>query len=126
MQNELAMAGKHDASMKEIRAFVQRRCQYAQIPTNSSTQPFNQMSAPQPPAAAPQTSNSQPQQNREAKRKFDGQYRHCGIHGQKCKSGQNVENDSDKKPKTDPRIPTRNPLPSLVKHSNPNPNTIQN
>ena len=82
MQNELAMAGKHDASMEEIQTFVQRRCQYAQLlPTNSSAQPFNQMSAPQQPAAAPQNSQSQHQQNRETKRKFDGQCRHCCIHG---------------------------------------------
>ena len=84
MQNELAIAGKHDASMEEIRTFVQRRCQYAHLlPTNSSAQPFNQMSAPQPPAAAPQNSQSQLQQNREKKRNFDDQCRHCGIHGHK-------------------------------------------
>ena len=41
------MAGKRDASMEEIRIFVQRSCQYAQLhPTNSSTQPFKQMRAP--------------------------------------------------------------------------------
>ena len=84
MQNELATASKHDASMEEIRTFVQRRCQYAQlIPNTTGAQPFNQISAPQPNVAAPQTSNAQPQQNREAKRKFDGQCRHCGIHGHK-------------------------------------------
>ena len=48
MQNELAMAGKHDATMEEIRKFVQRRCQYAQLlPNTTNAQPFNQMSAPQ-------------------------------------------------------------------------------
>ena len=74
MQNELAMAGKHDASMEENRTSVQRRCQFAQLlPTTSSAQPFNQMSTPEPPTAVPQSSNSQPQQNRETKRKFDGQ-----------------------------------------------------
>ena len=84
MQNEFAMAGKHDASMEEIRTFVQRRCQYAQlIPNTTSAQPFNQISAPRPNVAAPQTSNAQPQQNRETKRKFNGQCRHCGIHGHK-------------------------------------------
>ena len=37
MQNELAMAGKHYASMEEVRTFVQRRYQYAQLlPTTSS------------------------------------------------------------------------------------------
>ena len=41
------------------------------------------MSAPQSPAAGPQNSQSQLQQNRETKRKFDGQCRHCGIHGHK-------------------------------------------
>ena len=84
MQHELAMAGKHDASIEEIRTFVQRRCKYAQlIPSTSSAQPFIQMSAPQPNVAAAQSSNSQLQQNRETKRKFDGQCRHCGIHGHK-------------------------------------------
>ena len=84
MQNELAMAGKRDASMEEIRTFVQRRCQYAQlIPNSTSAQPFNQISAPQPNAATPPTSTSQPQQSRETKRKFDRQCRHCGIHGHK-------------------------------------------
>ena len=84
MQNELAMAGKHDASMEEIRTFVQRRCQYAQlIPNTTSAQPFNQISAPQPNAATPPTSTAQPQQTRETKRKFDVQCRHCGIHGHK-------------------------------------------
>ena len=84
MQNELAMAGKHDASMEEIRTFVQRRCQYAQlIPNTTSAQPFNQISAPQANAATPPTSTAQPQQTRETKRKFDGQCRHCGIHGHK-------------------------------------------
>ena len=84
MQNEPVMAGKHDASMEEIRTFVQRRCQYAQlIPNTTSAQPFNQISAPQPNVAAPQTCNAQPQQNRETKRKFDGQCRNCGIHGHK-------------------------------------------
>ena len=83
MQNELAMAGKHDASMEEIRKFVQRRCQYAQLIPNATAQPFNQISAPQPNVAAPQPSNSQPTQNKETKRKFDGQCRHCGIPGHK-------------------------------------------
>ena len=83
MQNELAMAGKHDASMEEIRTFVQRRCQYAQLIPNATPQPFNQISAPQPNVATQQSSNSQPTQNRETKRKFDGQCRHCGITGHK-------------------------------------------
>ena len=84
MQNELAMAGKHDPSMEEIRTFVQRRCQYAQlIPNTTSAQPFNQITAPQPNAATPPTSTAQPQEIRETKRKFDGQCRHCGIHGHK-------------------------------------------
>ena len=84
MLNELAMAGKHDTTMEEIRTFVQRRCQYAKLlPNTTNAQPFNQISAPQPNAATPQTSTAQPQQNRETKRKFDGQCSHCGIHGHK-------------------------------------------
>ena len=84
MQNELAMEGKHDAMMEEIRTFVQRRCQYAQLlPVTSSAQPFNQISAPQPHRVTSQTSNSQLQQTMEAKGILDGQCRHCGIHGHK-------------------------------------------
>ena len=80
MQNELAMAGKHDTSMEEFPTIVQRRCQYAQLlPTNSSAQPFNQMSAPQSPATAPQNSQPQPQQNKETKRKLECQCRHCDL-----------------------------------------------
>ena len=61
-QNELAMAGKHDATMEEIRTFVQRRFQYAQLlPNTASALTFNQMSAPQSSTATPQTSNAQPQ-----------------------------------------------------------------
>ena len=42
IQNELAMAGKHDATSEEIKTFVQRRCQYAQlIPNNAGMQPLN-------------------------------------------------------------------------------------
>ena len=111
MQNELAMAGKHDASMEEIRTFVQRRCQYAQLlPKNSSAQPFNQISAPQPPATAPQNSQSLPQENRDTERKFDGQCRHCGIHGHKwavCRKRLREENqgkptNSNSQPVTQP------------------------
>ena len=61
-QIELAMAGKHDGTMEEIRTFVQRRFQYAQLlPNTASALTFNQMSAPQSSTATPQTSNAQPQ-----------------------------------------------------------------
>ena len=89
-QNELAMAGKHDASMEEIRTFIQRRCQYAQlIPNTTSAQPFNQISAPQPNAATPPTSTAQPQQT------------------QVDTSGRNAENGCEKKRK--PKPPTKIP-----------------
>ena len=40
--NELAMAGKHDATVEEIKTFVQRRCQYAQlIPSTPGMQPLS-------------------------------------------------------------------------------------
>ena len=106
MPNELAMAGKHDASREEIRTFVQRRCQHAQlIPNTTSAKPFNQISAPQPNVAAPQTSNAQPQQNKETKREFDGQCRHCGLHGHKWA---NAENASGRKHKPNLRAKPRN------------------
>ena len=44
IQYEYAMAGKHDATIDEIKTFVQRRCQYAQlIPGTSCLQHLNQM-----------------------------------------------------------------------------------
>ena len=110
MQNELAMAGKHDATMEEIRTFVQRRSQYAQLLQNTTNaQPFNQIRAPQPNAATPPTSIVQPQQNRETKRKFDGQCRHCGIHGHKwveCKK--RLREEAQAKPASQkPQQPTQ-------------------
>ena len=43
LQNELAIAGKHDASIGDRKTFVQRRCQYAQLlPNQQLLQPFNQ------------------------------------------------------------------------------------
>ena len=42
MQHEIALAAMHDPSIEEIRLFVQRKCQCAQmLPTTSSAQPFN-------------------------------------------------------------------------------------
>ena len=94
------MAGKHDATMEETRTFVQRRCQYAQLlPNTVGAQPFNQMSAPQSNAATPQTSNTQSQQNRETKKKFDGQCRHCGIHRHKwAESRKRLREEAQAKP----------------------------
>ena len=84
MQNELAVAGNHDASIEQIKTFVQRRCQYAQLmPTTSNAQPFNQIGVQQPPNQGTSSTNNQSQHNREVKRKFDGQCRNCGIHGHK-------------------------------------------
>ena len=58
IQNELAMAGKHDAIVEEIKTFVQRRCRYAQLlPGTSGMQPLNQVFNYQ---AKPHTSGMQP------------------------------------------------------------------
>ena len=123
MQNELAMAGKHDASMEELRTFVQRRCQYAQLIPNTTAQPFNQISAPQPNVAAPQSSNSQPTQNRETKRKFDGQCRHCGITGHKwAECRKRLREEAHNKTTTT----TNNSQPNPPKPRTSNPNTIPN
>ena len=59
IQNELAMAGKHDAKVEEIKSFVQRRCQYAQLlPRTSDMQPLNQVYNYQP-----KQNNAQPTPN---------------------------------------------------------------
>ena len=43
------MAGKHDDKVEEIKTFVQRRCQYAQLlPGTSDMQPLNQVYNYQP------------------------------------------------------------------------------
>ena len=78
------MAGKYDASMEEIRTFVQRRCQLDQVlPATSNASPFNQIRQPQLTTLAPQNTNTQTQPNTEVKRKFEGQCCHYGIHGHK-------------------------------------------
>ena len=49
IQNELAMASKHDAKVEEIKTFVQLRCQYAQLlPGTSDMQPLNKVYNYQP------------------------------------------------------------------------------
>ena len=88
IQNELAMAGKHDAKVEEIKTFVQRRCQYAQLlPGTSDMQPLNQVYNYQPkqnnaqPAHNPNNTEENP--TREVKRRFEGNCRYCNILGHK-------------------------------------------
>ena len=119
MQNELAMAGKHDVTMEEIRTFVKRRCQYAKLlPTTCSAQPFNQFSAPQPHLATSWYSNSQPQQNRENKTKFDGQFRHCGKHGHKWAECRKRYREERQKKSANPTSQTV-ALPNLTNEQKP-------
>ena len=89
IQNELAMAGKHDVTSEEIKTFVQRRCQYAQLlPTPAGMQPLNNIQnypAKQPTnQQTTATSNpGKPTANKEVKRKFEGNCRYCNIVGHK-------------------------------------------
>ena len=89
LQNDLAGAGKQDASNEDIKVFVQRRCQYAQLMLNNSTmQPVNQINQPVEPKPIPpyhkQTeSNHNPIQNKETKKRFDGNCHHYQIYGHK-------------------------------------------
>ena len=84
LQNELAIAGKHNASIEDIKTFVQRRCQYAQLlPNQQLLQPFNQaiqtQDVPTKPVVQKQNTNERPP----IKKKFDGNCRYCAIYGHK-------------------------------------------
>ena len=88
IQNELAMAGKHDAKVEEIKTFVQRRCQYAQLlPVTSDMQLFNQLynyqSKQNNAQPAPNHNNTEKNAIREVKRRFEGNCRYCNILGHK-------------------------------------------
>ena len=124
-QNELAMSGKHDTTMEEIRTFVQRRCQYAQLlPNTVGAQPFNQMSAPQPNAATPQTSNTQ-------STNITGKQRESWMDkavtasymGTKRRS---VRNASDKKHRQNPQTRNNNRQPNRTRPKKTVLNTSQN
>ena len=107
MQNELAMAGKHDATMEEIRTFEQRRCQYAQLLSNTtSAQPFNQMSAPHP--MQPHLRHQPPNPNKTGRRK-QSSTGNAVIAAYTDTSGRNAENGCEMKHK---------PNPPAKKHSN--------
>ena len=88
IQNELAMASKHDATVEGIKTFVQRRCQYAQlIHGTSAMQPLNQaynyqarQQGNQPASANNRSGKSI--SAKEVKRKFEGS-RYCNILGRK-------------------------------------------
>ena len=89
IQNELAMAGKHEATSEEIKTFVQRRCQYAQLLSNTSgMQPLNNLqNYPVKQQANQQTATTnnsgKTTTNKEVKRKFEGNCRYCNIVGHK-------------------------------------------
>ena len=88
IQNELAMAGKHDAKVEEIKTFVQRRCQYAQLlPGTSDMQPLYQIYNYQPKQQnaqpAPNNNTTEKTATREVKRRFEGNCRYCNILGHK-------------------------------------------
>ena len=99
LQNELAMAGKHDATVEEIKTFVQRRCRYAQLFSGTSgmqllNQAFNYQ---------PKQQNTQPASNhnnadktnttKAVKRRFHGICRYCNIPGHKRIDGRKYLRD---------------------------------
>ena len=121
---ELARAGKHDATMEEIRTFVQRRCQYAQLlPNTTNAQPFNQMSAPQPNAATPQTSTAQPQQKKETKKSSTG---NAITAAYMDISGWNAGNGCERKHKLNLRARHHSNQPKLPGTQTKDTNTTQN
>ena len=84
LQNELAIAGKHDASIEDIKTFVQRRCQYAQLlPNQQLLQPFNQVIQTQEAPSKPVVQKRSETERPITKKKFDGTCRYCAIYGHK-------------------------------------------
>ena len=89
IQNELAMAGKHEATSEEIKTLVQRRCQYAQLlPSTSGMQMLNNLqNYPVKQQANQQTATTnnpgKSTTNKEVKRKFEINCRYCNIVGHK-------------------------------------------
>ena len=117
IQNELAMASKHDAKVEEIKTFVQRRCQYAQLlPGTSDMQPLNQVYNYQPiqqnAQPAPNHNNTEKNATREVKRRFEGNYRYCNILGHKwiecCKRLRDEANGITKKTQQRPQTENTN------------------
>ena len=124
MQNELAMAGKHDATMEEIRTFVQRRCQYAQLlPNTTSAQPFNQMSAPQSNAATPPTSTAQPQKTGRQK---ESSTANAVTAAYADTSEWNAEDGCERKHKLNPPAKNYSSQPKLPRTQTTDPSITQN
>ena len=63
LQNKLARAGKHNASIEEMKSFVQQRCQYAQLLPNEQL--------PQPSNQAVQAAGAQPKQENQKRTEID-------------------------------------------------------
>ena len=84
LPDEVAIAGKHDASIDEMKTFVQRRCQYAQLlPNQQLLQPFNQAVQTQGASSKPVSQKRIETDRPQAKKKFDGTCRYCAIYGHK-------------------------------------------
>ena len=89
LQKELPTAGKHNATLGELKKFVHYRCQYPQLLLGTSgMQPSDQAFNYQP-----KQQNAQPASNHknadktntteEVKRRFEGTCRYCNILGHK-------------------------------------------
>ena len=84
LQNELTIAGKHGASIEDIKTFVQRRCQYAQLlPNQQLLQPFNQAIQTQEAPSKLVVQERNETKRPITKRKLDGNCSYCAIYGHK-------------------------------------------
>ena len=111
------MAGKHDASMDEIRTFVQRSCRCAQmLPATSNAQSFNKISQPKLTTLAPRNTNTQTQPNRNL---TDNAVTVVSI----FTNGRSAGNDSGKIPKQNLQTKTRNTQLSPPKQKETTQNT---
>ena len=127
IQNELAMAGKHEATSGKIRTFVQRRCQYAQLlPSNSVMQPLNNLqNYPVRQQAKQQTATTNnPGGNQlQTKRSNENSKATVDIATLSVKNGLTAENVSGTKPTELTPTPT-NALNQTITTNSPRPTNL--
>ena len=85
IQSQLTLAGKQNSSLDDIKQFITRQCQYEQFLAPMNTQPFSQITNPQPAANnEPQPARETEQQATKPRYRFTGECHYCGKIGHKA------------------------------------------
>ena len=131
IQHELSTAGKADATVDEIKTFIQRRFQYQQLMPQKQAHPFNEVSTNQTQQQYQprQKTNERPHYEKrdrtvsQERQRFDGDCFYCGKRGHKeheCRakkrgSSQCLTNNRDKNGENDRQTTIQLPisLPNL-------------